>query len=316
MPCRKYKSMRFSEKKMDIVNKANTIVKEYTERGYSLTLRALYYQFVARDLFPADWQDEKTGSTNNLRSYQKLSIIVADARLSGLMDWESVNDATRELTSVSHWSEPGDIIKSAARSFRLDKWANQANRVEIWIEKDAIENVVSKAASALDTAYFSCRGYTSLTAIWNAGQRLKEYARRGQTPVILHLGDFDPSGLDMSRDIEEKVSLFMDGLGSKLHFQRIALNQDQIEQYKPPANPAKTTDVRFVKFQEKYGDDSWELDALDPGVIEQVIRDKVSDYLDADAYDALADEETEHRETLTKAASNWTEYVAPFVKEL
>src|SRR5258706_12213234 len=116
----------------------------------------------------------------------------------------------REVDGTSQWSTTADIIDSAARSFKIDKWADQTYRVEIWVEKDALEGVVGKAARDLDVQFFSCRGYASATSIWDAGQRLKKYAEADQEPVILHLGDHDPSGIDMSRDIEERVKLFMD----------------------------------------------------------------------------------------------------------
>lgn len=310
-----YRTFAFREQALTIIARTNQIVADYQAQGYALTLRQVYYQFVSRDWLPAKWADTATGSTNNQRSYDKLGSIINDGRLAGLIDWTAIEDRTRELGKNSHWDSPADIIDSAARSFRLDKWAEQAHRCEVWVEKDALEGVVEKAARALDVAYFSCRGYTSQTSIWDAGQRLKTYARQGIEPVIIHLGDHDPSGIDMSRDIEDRLKMFMGRHSNKLIFRRIALNADQVAQYNPPPNPAKSTDSRYASYRDKYGDESWELDALDPSILDALIRKEVAEFRDDDLYDARENEELRHREALEKASSNW-QAVAGFLEDI
>lgn len=305
MPCIKYKEVRFSPDRLAIVRDAIRLVTTYRQAGYHLTLRQLYYQFVAKDLFPASWADPVTGSPNNERSYKKLGDIIADARLAGKIDWEAIEDRTREVAGVPHWSQPSDIVEACAQQFRLDKWTSQKHRVEVWVEKDALEGVVGKAARELDIQYFSCRGYASMTSIWDAGQRLKAYAENEQIPVILHLGDHDPSGIDMSRDIEERVRMFMEPYGDSMEFKRIALNLPQIKQYAPPPNPAKTTDSRFKKYREEYGDESWELDALDPQVIHDLVLETVQAYRDDDAFGVRQSEEERNRGQLQEVANQW-----------
>jgi len=129
------------------------------------------------------------------------------------------------------------------------------------------------------------------------------------------LGDHDPSGIDMSRDIEERVTMFMDGNGP-LIFVRIALNMPQIEEYSPPPNPAKVTDSRFAKYQEEHGDESWELDALDPTVIDAIIREKILGYRDEQKYDEQKAEEDMHKSNLRKAADRWNEEVTKLLAEI
>lgn len=310
MPIRKYKDIRFSDDRRAIIDQAIELVATYEAQGYSLTLRQLYYQFVARDLFPQTWADPGTGSTNNERSYKKLGDIINDARMAGLVDWSAIEDRTRNAASNNHWDSPSGIVAACAQQFQIDKWDDQPYRVEVWVEKDALEGVVAQVASRLDVTYFSCRGYASATSIWDAGQRLKAYAKAGQTPVILHLGDHDPSGIDMSRDIEERVGLFMDGLGDKLKFERIALNRPQVTQYNPPPNPAKVTDSRFRGYQDEHGDECWELDALEPSVISTLIETRVKAYLRPKLFAAKVREQQGHRDALESVASNWEEIIA------
>jgi hypothetical protein len=203
--------------------------------------------------------------------------------------------------AISHWDTPGEIIASAASSFRLDKWADQDYYVEIWIEKDALAGILQQAADGLDVPYFSCRGYVSASEMWSTAQRLKEHSEAGRDPVIIHLGDHDPSGIDMSRDIEARLNLF----GAFPIFKRIALNWDQIQQYCPPPNPTKLSDTRATDYIDKYGQECWELDALEPRVIAELVQDAVGEYLDDDRWQARYDQEVSDRLGLTAAASRW-----------
>jgi hypothetical protein len=297
--------MRWSEKKLDVVSKAIAIITEYKGKGYDLTLRQVYYQFVARDWFPEDWKDPKTGSKNNQKSYDKLGIILGDARMGGLMDWNSLVDRTREMGGNTHWSSPASIVDAVASQYKVDKWQEQDYRPEVWVEKDALEGVIATVCKRLDIPYFSCRGYTSLSTIWENAQRLKSIAAQGFTPVILHLGDLDPSGVDMSRDIEERVSLFMGSYGGRLEFKRLALNEDQVQQYNPPESPAKLSDSRAQAFVAQYGDSSWELDALDPDVIANLISAAVDGYRDEELYEKYRGIEAEERGLLRVCSDKW-----------
>lgn len=316
MPKIRYKEIRLNPERAALVQQAIELVDNYAAQGYQLTLRQLYYQFVSRDLLPQSWADATTGSTNNERSYKKLGDVIGDARMAGLIDWTAIEDRTRNVDGNSHWENPAEIVATCARQFQLDKWSDQPKRVEVWVEKDALEGVVGKAARDLDVQFFSCRGYASMTSLWDAGQRLKRYSLNGQTPVILHLGDHDPSGIDMSRDIQERVAQFMDNEGDNLEFERLALNQDQIDQYNPPPNPAKVSDTRFASYQSLHGDECWELDALEPSVIENLIRTAVLRHRNGRRFNARAQEEETHKQNLQVAADHWNGELVQVLRDL
>jgi len=248
------------------IEQANIIIDEYQLAGFTLTLRQLYYQFVARDMI-----------LNSDRSYKNLGKVINDGRLAGLIDWEAIEDRTRFLRSNPHWATGAAVIDSCALRFQLDKWEGQAHYVEVWIEKDALIGVIETICQRLDVPYFACRGYSSQSEQWRAGQRLQAVIDQGRKPIIVHLGDHDPSGIDMTRDNKDRLSLFA---WNDVQVDRIALNWDQIEQYKPPPNSAKLSDTRARAYVEQYGDKSWELDALDPRVIESLIKNKVEQYRD------------------------------------
>lgn len=210
MPKIEYVPKNFSADRLQMIEKVNGVVAEYQKQGYSLTLRQVYYQMVARDIIP-----------NNMRSYKNLGNLINDARLAGLIDWLAIEDRTRNLRGNSHWSTPGSVSESAAYSYRLDHWQGQQNYVEVWVEKDALIGIVGQICGKLDVAHFSCRGYVSQSEMWAAARRLRRRQEAGQHVILLHLGDHDPSGKDMSRDIQERLITF-ETYG--VTFKRLALN--------------------------------------------------------------------------------------------
>lgn len=294
MPKIKYQNFRFKAETLAIIARANEIIAEYQAQGFDLTLRQLYYQFVARDIIP-----------NTQKSYKNLGGIVNDARLAGLIDWDTIVDRTRQVRSLPHWDEPSDIVKSCSSQFNLDRWKGQKYRPEVWIEKDALVGVFEDVCEELDVPLFSCRGYTSQSEMWGAAQRMLRHTRHSkQTPVILHFGDHDPSGKDMSRDIVDRIEMFT---GHTLVFNRLALNMDQVEQYEPPPNPAKITDSRARAYIAEFGRESWELDALEPAVLAQLVRTAIARLTDARIMRLATAEQERHRTTLSLLAERFEE---------
>lgn len=294
MPKIEYVDKKFTAGSLKLIQIANDIITDYRAQGFDLTLRQLYYQFVSRNVIP-----------NKQKEYNRLGSVINDARLAGLIDWNAIVDRTRFLRSNAHWTSPADIIRSSADQYQIDKWEGQEHRVEVWIEKDALIGVIEPICDKLDLPYFSCRGYTSQSEMWQAAQRLIRHSRGTPMakPVIIHLGDHDPSGKDMSRDIQDRLDLFMEGRAVKhVRVERVALNMNQIEEYNPPPNPAKITDSRARAYIEQYGSESWELDALDPKVIAKLISDTVAQYRDDKLWNKRVRLEKRHKAELDKVA--------------
>jgi hypothetical protein len=303
MPKIEYKQLRFGADALKVIETANEIIADYQQQGFSLTLRQLYYQFVSRDLIP-----------NADKEYNKLGDIIDRGRLAGLIDWEAIEDRTRIVRENSHWDSPSDIIDSAAASYRNDLWRNQKTRVQVWIEKDALVGVIEGICRRLDVACFSCRGYSSQSAMWRAAMRFRDYWKKDrQKTVILHLGDHDPSGVDMSRDIQERLSLLSNYAPVTVH--RIALTMAQVRQYNPPPNPAKITDSRSTSYIEQYGDQSWELDALEPRVLVALIDKHIKALRDDVVFLKDYKKQEYDRRRLTAGAEQWNELDIKVPKE-
>lgn len=287
----RYVPKNFSRETLLIIGKANEILEEYAEQGFTLTLRQIYYQYVARR-----WLQNKQ------TEYKRLGSIVGDGRLAGLIDWAHMEDRTRNLALLQHFTGPQDALDKLQRWYHVDMWERQQWRPVVFIEKDALVGVIQSVCQENDVPYFSCRGYTSLSEIYEASVRFREYLEAGQRPYVIHFGDHDPSGIDMSRDILERLrNTFM----ADCEFKRVALNMDQVQQYNPPPNPAKQSDSRYEAYVRDYGDESWELDALNPPVFRALIEKEIDSIRDQKVWDEDAAGKAAVKVKLTEIAKDW-----------
>lgn len=267
-----YKAITFRGKSPKLIERIDQIVQEYQAQGQMLTVRQLYYQLVARGIIE-----------NTERSYKNTTDLVNNARLAGLLDWSAIEDRTREVVIRGHWSSPWGMLSSAINSYHEDLWDNQDTRVIVIVEKEALAGVLTSVCYQHDVPFLAARGYPSSSVLRDfAIGPMMDAVQAGQSIQILHLGDHDPSGIDMSRDLEERFNLFLGEEADRLSFQRIALSMDQIEEIKPPPNPAKSTDSRFRDYRKKFGDKSWELDALSPDYLTDLVESWIESYIDED----------------------------------
>ena len=278
---------------MWIVNKANEIIDDYSQEGYTLTLRQLYYQFVARALIE-----------NTERSYKNLGAIITNARMAGMISWYAIEDRNRSHHSYFFEEDECRLLEDISYGITFDRWDRQDHYIEVWVEKEALGNVIQKACSPLWVPHMACKGYLSASEAWRAGRRFLKAINRGQQCVLIHLGDHDPSGIDMTRDNRSRLDIFTE-LPGEVEVIRLALNMDQVDEYNPPPNPAKETDTRHKSYTELYGPTSWELDALEPKVLEGLIESQIHQYIDWDRWDAVEEMEEEKRTLLKLLPTHW-----------
>jgi len=285
---------KFHSATLKVIECANEIIAEYELGGFSLTLRQLYYQFVARRLIE-----------NTVPEYKRLGKIVNDGRLAGMIDWDGIEDRTRRLESYLSYIGPSQAIEEAAGSYCEDPWLSQKYRPEVWIEKDALIGVIERVCSDYHLPHFACRGDVSQSELYAAGKRFANYLARDLNPIVLHLGDHDPNGLDMTRDNRDRLRLFA---GEDIEVRRLALNLDQVERYALPPNPAKETDTRFLAYVENFGiRECWELDALAPNVIADLIRVEIGALIDKRKWRKAEAKSRANRGILASASQNWAE---------
>lgn len=274
MAKQEYKDFNFRAETYKMIAVINEICEDYMQQGYVLTVRQLYYQLVSKDIIE-----------NTEKSYKRITNMVNDARLAGLVDWDAIEDRTRSFIRRSRWHSGKQILDGCASQFHMDMWQGQDDRVFCLVEKEALAGVLERVCNTFDIPLLAARGYPSGTVLREFAQTdIIPHAQDGQNIIILHLGDHDPSGLDMTRDLEERIGMFSEHWDGHVTLKRIALNMQQIQEQKPPPNPAKQTDARFKAYADQFGDESWELDALSPSYLNNLVRGHVEDHIDRDLW--------------------------------
>lgn len=282
-----YKKIAFQGSTFARVKECDVILSEYIAQGIPfMTLRQLYYQLVARGVI-----------RNSQNEYKALSRVVSDARLGGYLDWDHIEDRVRSLRQRPSWETPHDALKAVADQYHIDWWKESRTSPEVWVEKDAIMGIVAHVANELDVPYYACRGFNSQTALHDAAIRFRYMAEvEKKTPVVFYLGDHDPSGLEMTRDLQRRMYIF--GADVKIH--RLALNYEQIEEYglQDLPNPVKVTDSRYKNYVAEFGEECWEMDAVSPKELWKLIREGIMSVVDLDVLEAAQEREKVEKDHL------------------
>jgi hypothetical protein len=267
---------------IDRLDQINSIIKEYQAQGYSLTLRQLYYQLVSRNIIE-----------NTPKEYANLGILLTKGRMMGLIDWNTIEDRGRAVRIPYSTNGVPDALLDMANQYRINRPANQDVYVEVWSEKDALSGILYEITGHYHIKLMVNKGYSSSTAMYDAANRF-----RGKKGTLLYLGDHDPSGEDMVRDIKDRLDQF--GVNVAVH--KIALTIDQVRAYNPPANYAKVADSRYKSYTEKYGTDCWEVDALRPDVLNELLHSEIKNILDMEKFKELCRIEEKGRAELQELA--------------
>jgi hypothetical protein len=209
------------------------------------------------------------------------------------MDWEAIEDRGRQPRQQSEFTGLQDLVETAIYSYRLPRWEGQEHYAELWVEKDALAGVLSPLAEEFHVTLMVNKGYSSQSAMFESAERFKNAEDR--IPILFYLGDHDPSGEDMVRDIEDRLTMFgVDGL----QVEKLALTMEQIEQYKPPPNPAKVKDPRARAYIRQHGHSSWEVDALPPEVLSEIIHSAFNNIVNTAKMDMVKEKEESDKRLL------------------
>lgn len=279
-----------------IIENSIDVLSQY-ENGI-LTIRALHYQLVSR------------GMTNTLQHYKRVVAAMEVARWDGRVDFEAFSDRDRAMCGTTKATETvledkQDEAKRQVglwmRSYGKNRWENQPYYPEILIEKKALEGVFAKPCAKWDVAVGACKGYPSLTFLYELSERLRDAQSEGKKPIILYFGDYDPSGEDIPRSIGENLQKF--GVYD-VEIRRVALMEQQVIEWKLPPAPAKETDSRTANWD---GLGQVELDAVKPEKLISMLNDAVNEIFDQDLYDELITQENEERELFQAELKRYVE---------
>lgn len=290
-----YKDMKFRKDTLKLIELINSIIATYQRQGFVLSVRQLYYQLVARALIE-----------NTEKSYKRIASVINDGRVGGLIDWDAIEDRGRDIELRTRWFSGSQIVRAAADGYHMDMWVGQEARVFVIVEKAALAGVLSGICRQYDVPLLAARGYPSVSVVREmVMDHFRPAIKRDQTITILHLGDHDPSGIDMTRDLDERIGMFLENDQFEASVNRIALTMPQIEEKNPPPNPAKTTDSRFDDYMRKFGHESWELDALEPSFLVELVRGQIEHQIDWPTWNDRREYVENIRTKLTKVADEF-----------
>jgi hypothetical protein len=280
---------RFTRRRQEVLEQANVILDEYQVLGHKLTLRQLFYQFVARDLLP-----------NSPETYRLVCGTVNDGRDAGEIDWSMIEDRSRELQHVGFDANPASAIKYALNTYKEDPWLDQPYAPIVAIEKDALLGVIEPVCDEYRVKRLSLRGNCSDTLIYELAKHFVDQEAEGKTPVLLLLTDHDPTGvISMPADIAGRLKRYAE---QEIEVRRLGLTKDQVRRYRLPNNPAKDKDPRYPAYHQQFGDKSWELDALAPDVLVDLVGDELNSLIDQDAWTVALALERNNKTKLEAAA--------------
>jgi hypothetical protein len=288
-----FREIKYQKKSLFLIERVNNILEEYKKQGIKVTLRQVYYQLVARDIIQ-----------NKDSEYRKLSSLLTNARYSGIIDWNAIEDRTRIPNIPNTFENIEHLLRVASENYQLNKWEKQDYYIELWTEKDAISSVIYPITQQYQVTLVVNRGYSSASSMYVSSQRFFQNRIKAnefsglKRSILLYLGDFDPSGLDMDRDIKTRFEEF----GVEVEVLRIGLTQEQISKYKLPRNPAKISDVRAKEFISKYGVNSYEVDALRPEVLQELIQSSILNYLKVEEFELVRKQEQQDLKKLQRIA--------------
>jgi hypothetical protein len=261
-----------------ITENAKNILATYIS---GITVRQLHYRLVS------------IGMTNDIQHYKRVVQAMTEGRWKGVIDMDAFIDRERSLYGRTQ-AESKDVdneienakeqIKAWMESYHLERWSNQDYYIEVWIEKKALQGVFEHPCNMNGVGLFPCKGYPSITAIYEASNRFQEAIANGKQIIILYFGDYDPSGEDIPRSVHANIGR----LDCDIEVKRIALHPEQIAQMRLPGVPPKQTDTRTRNWN---GASVVELDAVEPNTLEKMCDESVKEFFDEDKHSELRDRE-------------------------
>lgn len=255
-----------------------------------LTMRRLHYMMVSR------------GMPNTTNHYKRVIAAMTDARWNRIVDFSEFVDHERNTIGETPYEETDvhekagaaiDQVHAWMRSYSKNTWENQPSYVEVWIEKKALQGVFQSITDNRDVLLFPCKGYPSLTALDDAAQRFEKAETAGKNCVIIYFGDYDPSGEDIPRNIQDTLNR----MNITVDVDRILLLEDQVRAWGLPPAPTKSTDSRTRAWD---GIGQVELDAVNTNTIKNMCDTAIDKYFDKELHNELIKQENEERSIFRK----------------
>jgi len=269
----RYTGHSFSKHNGVLIKQINSMFEAYAGQGYQITLRQLYYYLISK---------HKMGNT--AAKYKALAKLVEDACLSGDIDWNWLQ-ASRRMSRGFFYKKPLDILQTCTQKFRVDPWAPQSSRVEVWVNKDNLLDTVKKMCAEYSVPVMSCQNL-SIAEMHNCAKRIVNNRENYQGTNIIYLSDHDPDGYSTHHKITKTMRLFCHTYATKFSFEKAAISPGTVNRYNLIPAPGVVQDAFYKK---EYGELTWELEALPPSALHKIILSAIEKYLDRDLFKQAQD---------------------------
>ena len=262
------------------------------------TVRQLFYLVSARG-----------GVTKDERGYRRVQRQVLLMRREGLIPYGRIADNNRRRIHNPSYNNLGHALDETAAFYRQALWRDLLIYLEVWTEKDAMVGTMFPVTDPYDVELCVARGHSSETFAWESAETMAKQSEAGKIPVVVYVGDHDPSGVHASEDLRTRLAGFMEGrVGPEgFHFRRLAVNEDQIQELNLQTRETKRTDPRLRHFEQRFGKgaESVDVDAIHPDRLRKMLADTIEAYIPDDLMAKVQAEEEAAREALEQMASNW-----------
>lgn len=246
-----------------------------------VTLRSLFYRLVSAGLIPS------TDQTH----YQRVGRIVGKLREGGAMPFSWIVDNTRQNIKPSSWSGLADFAETVSKAYRLNFWERLPTYVHFFCEKDAIAGTLEPVTREFDVTLSPIRGYASLSFAHDIARTWN----RIEKPInAYYLGDFDPSGFDLERDVREKLERYCD---REFHWERLAVNAEDFSRFDLIPLKPKKSDARYRKFVTEHGSECAEVDAIPSTELRRRVRESIEKLIPREEWERLKQVEAIERES-------------------
>lgn len=259
---------------------------EIAARVQPATVRAIFYQASVRNIVGKD----EAG-------YRRVQRDLVTLRQTGRIPFGWIVDGTRWMRKPRTFDSLGQALADTAQYYRRALWLRAPVYLEIWLEKDALAGTVFPVTSKYDVPLMVARGYASLSFLHEAAETI---AAEDRPVSILHLGDFDPSGVNAAEKIEQTLRTYAPD--ADISFRRLAVTEEQISALSLPSRPTKTSDSRAAGWGDR---GSVELDAIDPNVLRAIVREEIEALLPQHELEVLQEAEFSERQLLRSIARQY-----------
>jgi hypothetical protein len=197
-------------------------------------------------------------------------------------DWKTLLDASAEAWGYSYHD------------------SLQPYHVELWVEKETMNDILLPVCSRWGVNYVMGKGYLSITAVINL---LERSARLEKPTRVLYVSDYDSAGENMPKQVSRQIEFWVEELGLDLdvRLEPVVLTAEQAAAY--PPDPDK----------QRYSVELDAMEAIEPGKLRRIVDGHIAEFMDPGLRYEVGERGEEAQETVDAAVGEILDEARPEV---